>query len=258
LIDAVLVGAVPRGQGSIVTVTHWYEAVLCNGLGRYAQALAAAREAAAEQREFTWPRWALAELIEAAVRSGSPESATGALEQLSEATRASGTEWALGVEARSRALLSEGDSAERLYREAIERLARTRARMELARVHLLYGEWLRRENRRVDARAELDLAHEMFARFGAEGFAERARGELQATGVRVRSHTVATPTALTPQEAQIARLAAKGLTNPEIGAELFLSRHTVEWHLRKVFSKLSISSRREIRAIQFDDEATSA
>ncbi|MDX2546268.1 helix-turn-helix transcriptional regulator [Streptomyces sp. WI04-05B] len=258
LIDEVLVGAVPRGQGAIVTVTRWYEAVLCNGLGQYPRALAAAREAAAEQREFTWPRYSLAELIEAAVRSGSPDSATDALERLSEATRASGTDWALGVEARSRALLSEGDTAERLYREAIERLGRTRVRMELARAHLLYGEWLRRENRRVDARAQLDIAHEMFSRFEALAFAERARGELQATGAKVRTHTVATPTALTSQEAQIARLAGKGLTNPEIGAQLFISRHTVEWHLRKVFSKLGISSRREIRAIQFDGEATSA
>jgi DNA-binding CsgD family transcriptional regulator len=258
LIDAVLAEAVPRGQGATVTITRWYEAVLCNGLGRYAQALAAAREAAAEQREIASPRWALTELIEAAVRSGSPESAAGALELLSEATRASGTDWALGVEARSRALLSEGDTAERFYREAIERLGRTRVRMELARAHLLYGEWLRRENRRVDARSQLDVAHEMFSRFGAEAFAERARGELQATGAKVRSHAVATPTALTSQEAQIARLAGKGLTNPEIGAQLFISRHTVEWHLRKVFSKLGISSRREIRAIQFEGEATSA
>jgi DNA-binding CsgD family transcriptional regulator len=258
LIDEALAEAVPRGQGAIVTVTRWYEAVLCNGLGQYAQALAAARQAAAEQREFSSPRWGLVELIEAAVRSGSPGSATDALEQLSEVTRASGTDWALGVEARSRALLSEGDSAERLYREAIERLARTRVRMELARAHLLYGEWLRRENRRSDARAQLDVAHEMFSRFGAEAFAERARGELQATGAKVRTHAVATPTALTSQEAQIARLAGQGLTNPEIGAQLFISRHTVEWHLRKVFSKLSISSRREIRAIQFEDEATSA
>ncbi|MEW2044309.1 AAA family ATPase [Streptomyces sp. NPDC005476] len=258
LIDAALAEAVPRGQGAIVTVTRWYEAVLCNGLGQYAQALAAAREAAAEQREFSSPRWGLVELIEAAVRSDSSESAADALEQLSEVTRASGTDWALGVEARSRALLSEGDSAERLYREAIERLARTRVRMELARAHLLYGEWLRRENRRSDARAQLDVAHEMFSRFGAEAFAERARGELQATGAKVRTHAVATPKALTSQEAQIARLAGQGLTNPEIGAQLFISRHTVEWHLRKVFSKLSISSRREIRAIQFEDEATSA
>ncbi|MGQ4386269.1 helix-turn-helix transcriptional regulator [Streptomyces sp. SAS_270] len=258
LIDANLGEAVPRGQGATVTVTRWYEAVLCNGLGQYAQALAAAREAAAEQREFASPRWALTELIEAAVRSGSPESAIDALARLSEATRASGTDWALGVEARSRALLSEGDSAERLYREAIERLERTRVRMDLARAHLVYGEWLRRENRRVDARAQLDAAHEMFSRFGAEAFAERARGELHATGAKVRNRTVATPTALTPQEAQIARLAGKGLTNPEIGAQLFISRHTVEWHLRKVFSKLGVSSRREIRAIQLEGEATSA
>ncbi|KKD04199.1 helix-turn-helix transcriptional regulator [Streptomyces sp. WM6386] len=258
LIAAALAAALPRGQGASVTVTRWYEAVLCNGLGQYAQALAAAREAAAEQREFASPRWALTELIEAAVRSGSPESATDALERLSEATRASGTDWALGVEARSRALLSEADTAERLYREAIERLERTRVRMDLARAHLVYGEWLRRENRRVDARAQLDVAHEMFSRFGAEAFAERARGELHATGAKVRNHTVATPTALTPQEAQIARLVGKGLTNPEIGAQLFISRHTVEWHLRKVFSKLGVSSRREIRAIQLEGEATSA
>ncbi|MFJ9902414.1 AAA family ATPase [Streptomyces sp. NPDC101152] len=258
LIDANLGEAVPRGQGATVTVTRWYEAVLCNGLGQYALALKAAREAAVEPREFSSPRWALVELIEAAVRNGSPEPAADALEQLSEATRASGTDWALGVEARSRALLSEGASAERLYREAIERLQRTRVRMDLARAYLVYGEWLRRENRRDDARAQLDVAHEMFSRFGAEAFAGRARGELQATGAKVRSHAVATPKALTSQEAQIARLAGKGLTNPEIGAQLFISRHTVEWHLRKVFSKLSISSRREIAAIQFEDEATSA
>ncbi|MGI5460790.1 helix-turn-helix transcriptional regulator [Streptomyces sp. CA-249302] len=258
LIDANLGEAVPRGQGATVTVTRWYEAVLCNGLGQYAQALTAAREAAVEPREFSSPRWALVELIEAAVRNGSPEPGAEALERLSEATRASGTDWALGVEARSRALLSEGDTAERLHREAIERLERTRVRMDLARAHLLYGEWLRRENRSGDARAQLDVAHEMFSRFGAQAFAERARGELQATGAKVRNHTVATPTALTPQEAQIARLAGKGLTNPEIGAQLFISRHTVEWHLRKVFSKLSISSRREIRAVQFEDEPTSA
>jgi DNA-binding CsgD family transcriptional regulator len=258
LIEANLSEAVPRGQGATVTVTRWYEAVLCNGLGQYAQALAAAREAAAEPREFASPRWGLVELIEAAVRSGSPEPATDALERLSETTRASGTDWALGVEARSRALLSEGDTAERLYREAIERLDRTRVHMELARAHLLYGEWLRRENRRVDARAQLDVAHQMFSRFGAEAFAERARVELQATGAKVRNRMAAVTTALTPQEAQIARLAGKGLTNPEIGAQLFISRHTVEWHLRKVFSKLNISSRREIRAVEFEDEATSA
>ncbi|MFJ9022007.1 ATP-binding protein [Streptomyces sp. NPDC102259] len=258
LIDAILSEAVPRGQGAAVTVAHWYHAVLCNGRGRYAEALVAAQEAAAHQREFSTPRRALIELIEAAARSGSPALASDALQQLSETTQASGTDWALGVEARSRALLSEGDRAEQLYREAIERLARTRVRLELARAQLLYGEWLRRENRRVDARAQLGVAHEMFSQMGAEAFAERARSELQATGAKVRRHTVATPAALTPQEAQIARLAGEGLTNPEIGARLFLSPHTVEWHLRKVFSKLGISSRKEIHTTQLEGEATSA
>ncbi|MFE7837011.1 ATP-binding protein [Streptomyces sp. NPDC057474] len=258
LLDAIMSEAVPRGQGAAVTVSHWYHAVLCNGLGQYTEALAAAREAAAHPYEFASPRWGLAELIEAAVRSGLPQAATDALEQLSEATQASGTDWALGVEARSRALLSEGDAAELLYREAIERLARTRVRVELARAQLLYGEWLRRENRRVDARAQLGVAHEEFSRIGAEAFAERARSELQATGAKVRRHTVATPTALTSQEAQIARLAGEGLTNSEIGTQLFLSPHTVEWHLRKVFSKLGISSRKEIRTLRLEGEATSA
>jgi DNA-binding CsgD family transcriptional regulator len=258
LIDAILGDAVPRGQGAAVTVTHWYHAVLCNGLGQYADALAAAQEAAAHQREFAAPRWGLVELIEAAVRSGAPERATEALEQLAEATRASGTDWALGVEARSRALLTVGDAAERFYREAIERLDRTRIRVELARAHLLYGEWLRRENRRIDARGQLGVAHEMFSRIGAAAFAARTRGELLATGARVGDHAVATNTALTAQEAQIARLAGQGLTNPEIGAQLFISRHTVEWHLRKVFSKLGIASRKEIRATWLEGEATSA
>ncbi|MCX4766775.1 AAA family ATPase [Streptomyces sp. NBC_01275] len=258
LIDSIMTEAVPRGQGAAVTVTHLYHAVLCNGLGQYTEALAAAQQAAAHQWEFASPQWGLAELVEAAARSGSPELAADALEQLSETTQASGTDWALGVEARSRALLSEGDAAEHLYREAIERLGRTRIRVELARAHLSYGEWLRRETRRVDARAQLGLAHEMFSQMGAEAFAERARSELQATGAKVRRHTVATPTALTQQEAQIARLAAEGLTNPEIGAQLFLSPHTVEWHLRKVFSKLGISSRKEIHTTQLEGEATSA
>ncbi|WP_151485286.1 ATP-binding protein, partial [Streptomyces albicerus] len=182
LIDAIMAEAVPRGQGAAVTVAHSFHAVLCNSLGQYTEALAAAQEAAAHQWEFAAPRWGLVELIEAAARSGSPELATDALQQLSETTRASGTDWALGMEARSRALLSEGDAAERLYREAIERLARTRVRMELARAQLLYGEWLRRENRRVDARTQLGIAHEMFSQIGAEAFAERARSELHATG----------------------------------------------------------------------------
>ncbi|WP_151483742.1 helix-turn-helix transcriptional regulator, partial [Streptomyces albicerus] len=258
LIDATISESVPRGQGLGVTVAHYHHAVLCNGLAQYDDALAAARAAAAHQWEFGAPRWGLAELIEAAVRSGSPELAPDALQQLSETTQASGTDWALGMEARSRALLSEGDAAERLYREAIERLARTRVRVELARAQLLYGEWLRRENRRVDARAQLGIAHEMFSQIGAEAFAERARSELHATGATVRKRTVATRTALTAQEAQIARLAGEGLTNPEIGARLFISRHTVEWHLRKVFSKLGVASRKEIRTMLLQGEATSA
>ncbi|NKE63525.1 hypothetical protein FXN61_45130 [Lentzea sp. PSKA42] len=259
LIDELMSDAVPSGQGAVVTVTHWYHAVLCNSLGHYADALAAAQLAAAHQQEFASPRWGLAELVEAAARSDSPELATVALEQLSTAARASGTDWALGVEARSRALLSEGDAATRCYREAIERLARTRVRVELARAHLLYGEWLRREGQRVDARAQLGIAHDMFGKIGAEAFAQRARRELQATGVTVRKRaSVTTKDVLTPQETQIARHAADGLTNAEIGTRLFISSHTVEWHLRKVFSKLGIASRREIRDILPQDAADSA
>ncbi len=163
-------------------------------------------------------------------------------------TRASGTDWALGVEARSRALLSEGDTAERLYQDAIEWLDRTRVRAELARSRLLYGEWLRREGRRLDAREQLRAAHELFTTLGAEGFAERARRELLATGETARKRTVETRGALTPQEAQIARLAAHGHTNSEIGAQLFISPRTVEWHLRKIFTKLGVSSRKELSA----------
>ena len=187
------------------------------------------------------------------------EIATAALEQLSAAARMSGTDWALGVEARSRALLSTGDAATRCYREAIDRLSRTRVRVELARAHLLYGEWLRREGRRVDARAQLEIAHDMFSKIGAGAFAERARRELQATGVTVRKRaSVTTKDVLTPQETQVARHAADGLTNAEIGTRLFISSHTVEWHLRKVFSKLGIASRREIRDILPQDAADSA
>jgi DNA-binding CsgD family transcriptional regulator len=232
--------------------------VLCNGLGQYDEALTAARAAARHQHEFGAPRWGLAEIVEAATRTGAPDLASGALEQLTEATRASGTDWALGVESRSRALLSDGAEAEDLYRDAIERFARTRVRVELARTNLLYGEWLRRANRRSESRAQLRSAHEMFTRIGAEGFAERARRELQATGTTLRRPSVATNDALTPQEAQIARLAGDGLTNPEIGTRLFLSPHTVEWHLRKVFAKLGIASRREIATILAQTTTTSS
>ena len=170
-----------------------------------------------------------------------------ALQWLSERTRATPSDWALGVEARVRALLSEGEIADRLYRESIDRLGRTRVRVELARGHLLYGEWLRRERRRVDAREQLRIAHEMLIAMGADGFAQRARRELMATGETVRKQTVETRDELTHQEAQIARLAADGRTNPEIGGELFISARTVEWHLRKVYAKLGVSSRRQLR-----------
>jgi DNA-binding CsgD family transcriptional regulator len=219
-----------------------------NGFGRYQEALAAAIEASDDTPELFVASWALPELIEAASRSGRRELAAGALERLEEQTRTSRTDWALGIRARSRALLSEGDEAERLYREAIDHLGRTQLRPELARSHLLYGEWLRRENRRVDAREELRAAHDAFGTMGADGYAERARNELVSTGEKVRKRTVETRDELTAQEAQIARLAAEGHTNPEIGAQLFLSPRTVEWHLRKVFTKLGISSRRELRA----------
>jgi DNA-binding CsgD family transcriptional regulator len=247
LIEATMSDAAPRGEGIGVTMTHWATALLCNGLGQYEHALAAAQEAARHQQELTVPRWGLAELVEAAARTGAPEPASDALERLSEATRASGTDWALGIESRCRALLSEDEAAERLYREAIERLGRTRVRVELARAHLLYGEWLRGEQRRTDAREHLRRAHEMFGHIGAEAFAERARRELLATGETVRKRSVERIAELTAQEAQIARLARDGQTNPEIGAQLFISPRTVEFHLRKVFAKLGIRSRKELR-----------
>jgi DNA-binding CsgD family transcriptional regulator len=220
------------------------------------KALAAATEASEDTPELFVASWALPELIEAASRSGSPELAAEALERLGEQTRSSGTEWALGIQARSRALLSEGEAAERLYREAIDHLGRTRLRPELARSRLLFGEWLRRENRRVDAREQLRAAHVAFGSMGADAFAERARNELVTTGEKVRKRTVETRDELTSQEAQIARLAAEGRTNPEIGAQLFLSPRTVEWHLRKVFAKLEISSRRQLRSALPDSGRT--
>jgi len=199
----------------------------------------------------------MAELIEAAARTGRPGQAAAALHRLAEITSASGTDWALGIQARSRALLTSGEAAEPLYREAIERLGRTRVRTELARAHLVYGEWLRRNRRRVDAREQLRHAHEMLTAMGIEGFAERARRELIATGQTLRKRTIGTVDELTAQEAQIAGLARAGHTNPEIGAQLFISARTVEWHLRKVFTKLGISSRRELHAALPDLERAS-
>ena len=245
LIQANMDGAASRGEGRGVT-SQYSAALLHNGLGHYDKALAAA-EVACEYDDVGVLGWSLTELIEAAVRSSQPARASDALQRLSESTRASGTDWALGTEARSRALLSEGETAENCYREAIERLGRTRMRPALARAHLLYGEWLRRENRRLDARTELRTAHGLFTAMGIEAFAERARRELLATGDRMRKRTVETVSELTAQEAHIARLAVDGRTNVEIGAQLFLSTRTVEWHLGKVYGKLGVGSRRDLR-----------
>jgi DNA-binding CsgD family transcriptional regulator len=245
MIRACLEDVTARGEGVGVNMTQWARAVLCNGLGRYPEALAAAREAAADPLELGLPQWALAELIEAAVHGGDQSTAATALEQLSPMARASGTDWALGVEASRRALLHK--DADALHREAIERLDRTLVGFEAARARLLYGEWLRREGRRVDARTQLREAHEAFVRMGADAFAGRTGRELQATGETIRRRTVEAPGKLTAQEAHIARLAAEGLTNPEIGAALYISPRTVEWHLRRIYSKLGVGNRRRLR-----------
>ena len=246
LIEATTGESRSRGEGIGLAICEYTHAVLCNGLGEYEEARVGALSAS-EYQELVAENWGLAELIESATRTGRVDLATDALNRLARKAKASGTDWALGVEARSRALLSEGDVAEGLFRAAIERLSRTRVRAELARTHLLYGEWLRRANRRVDARAHLTLAHEMFSAMGMHGFAERTERELLATGATLRTRSIETRDDLTAQEAQVARLARDGLSNPEIGAQLFISARTVEWHLGKVFTKLGISSRRQLR-----------
>jgi DNA-binding CsgD family transcriptional regulator len=245
--EAIERDAAARGDGGVLTFGEYARALLNNGLGHYEHALAAAQHASA-QDDLRISTWTLPELVEAAVRSGRPQVAADALKRLSERTRAAGTTLALGIEARSCALISEGAPAEGLYREAIELLGRTRMRLDLARAHLLYGEWLRRENRRVDGREQLRPAHELFAAMGADGFGERAARELLATGEKARRRTADTRAELTAQEAQIAQLARDGYSNPEIGAQLFISPRTVEYHLHKVFTKLAISSR-----IQLDE-----
>ena len=243
-----------RGEGLALTVAERLGGVLYNGLGRYDAALVAIGQA---ERFYTEgpAMGTLTELIEAAVRSGRPERAHGALERIVETTRASGTEWALGIEARCRALLEARGEADSLYREAIERLERTRIRVHLARAHLLYGEWLRRERRRRDARRQLRTAFEMFNVMGIDAFAARAERELEATGERIRRRHVETKSALTAREAQIARLAHEGLSNAEIGERLFVSRHTVAYHLHNVFDKLGIASRHQLEGVLDDDAA---
>jgi ATP/maltotriose-dependent transcriptional regulator MalT len=236
-----------RGGGILFTFGEHARAVLSNGLGRYDAALPLA-ESASTRQELSVSTWSLPELVEAAARSGRSQTAAQALERLTERTQAAGTNLALGIETRSRALLAEGAAADELYREAIERLSRCRFAPDQARAHLLYGEWLRREGRRVDARDQLRAAHDMLGAMGMEAFAERARRELVATGEKARKRTDDTRGDLTAQEAQIAELARDGHSNPEIGAQLFLSPRTVEWHLHKVFTKLDISSRKELDA----------
>ncbi len=238
--------ALARGEGLGHQIADRATALLHTGLGRYAEALAAAERAAhGDLGPFTWQ--ALPDLVEAATRAGKPDVASDALQRLQAATAVTGSDWAGGLEARSRALLGEGEAAGQAYAEAVERLGRTPLRPELARAQLLYGEWLRRAGRRVDGREQLRAAFDAFASMGAEGFAERARRELLATGEKVRKRQPDTLNDLTPQEEHIARLARDGRTNPEIAAELFISTRTVEWHLRKVFGKLGISSRKELR-----------
>jgi DNA-binding CsgD family transcriptional regulator len=252
LIQTTIREAGSRGEGIGLAISEYARAVLCNGLGRYEEALVAARSAS-EYQEVVGENWGLSELVEPATRTGRFDLARDAMSRLTRKAQASGADWALGIEARSRALMSEGDVAQGRFHEAIAHLSRTRIRAELARTHLLYGEWLRRANRRVDARSEFNVAYKMFRAMGMEAFAERTRQELLATGATVRKRSVEARAELTPQEAHIARLARDGLSNPEIGAQLFISARTVEWHLRKVFTKLDISSRRQLRSALPDD-----
>jgi DNA-binding CsgD family transcriptional regulator len=235
-----------RGEGGGLSSVQWAAAVLWNSLGRYEEALAAAQRASEESPAVRFASWALIELVEAAVRSAVPERAAGAIQRLSGIARACGTDWALGAAARSRALVSDGAAAENLYREAIDCFGRARLRVDLARAHLLYGEWLRRQRRRRDAREQLGRAYQIFDSIGAAAFAERARIELRATGGHARQPAAGTPDTLTAQEALIARLAGEGASNPQIAAQLFISPATVAYHLRKVFTKLGVTSRSQL------------
>lgn len=239
-----------KGEGRLVGLTKLLSAILFNGLGRYDEALAAARECC-EYEDLGFHSWCLYELIEAAVHAGDTGSAASALQQFEQRAGASGTDWGLGVLAAAKAMVADDETVEDLFVEAVERLERANVALHGARVRLSYGEWLRRVNRRLDARRQLNTAYELFTKIGAEGFAERARRELAATGEKVRKQPVKSGEELTAQEAQIARMAGDGLTNQEIGAQLFISTHTVEWHLRKVFVKLGITSRRQLRSVSW-------
>jgi DNA-binding CsgD family transcriptional regulator len=234
------------GQGLAVVIARYSTALLYNSLGRHEDAMAVAEEASTSN-------WTLIELIEAAARSGKPERAANAFRRLSEATAASGTDWALGIESRCQALLRSDRVAERLLHEAIDRLGRTHLRAELARTHLLLGEHQRRQGRRVQAREQLGTAYEMFSAMGAEGFAQRAARELVAAGGVARVRTTAGSDGLTKREVQIARLARGRLSNPEIGARLFISPRTVEYHLTKIFAKLGIRSREQLEDVLSTD-----
>jgi DNA-binding CsgD family transcriptional regulator len=237
--------AIARGEGVVLTFAEHARAILYNSLGQYEAAVLPAQSASARD-ELMASVWSLPELVEAATRCDKPAVAAAAFERLRERTRAAGTDLAIGIEARSRALLADGEEAEGAFRDAVDRLGRCRARLELARAHLLLGEWLRRANRRIDAREPLRTAHEMFTSMAAEAFASRAARELSATGEKVGPRKAYRRDNLTAQEGQIALLARDGRTNPEIGAHLFISPRTVQYHLSKVFSKLNISSRSQL------------
>ena len=248
MLEAAAAEAAGRGEGISLTVIAWARALLYNGLGVPDKAFAAALEGIDCPTNSAAAAWALVELIEAGARLGESEAAGKAARRFAEIAGAAASDWAIGVNARSRALLCTGKTAEQLYGDAIALLGRSQMRVDLARAHLLYGEWLRREHRRADARTQVQTAYDMFTSMGLEAFAERTRRELLATGVHPHTPTVEARDDLTAQERQIARLARDGLSNQEIGARLFLSQHTVAYHLRKVFDKLGIHSRRELAA----------
>jgi DNA-binding CsgD family transcriptional regulator len=256
LTDLSLRDTIARAEGAGLTWVRWARAVLNNGLGRYEDAVTAARQAAEGAPAQNFSYWAVGELVEAASRVANAELADDALRRLTAATHGSRSDWALGFESRSRALISTDEAAEGHYRAAIEHFGRTRLRPELARAHLVYGEWLRRQNRRVDSRGHLRTAHEMFQAIGMEAFAARAAGELRATGESARPRKVEARGQLTPQEAQITRLAREGLSNSEIGSRLFISPRTVEYHLHKVFAKLGIRSRNQLHRALDEDTGT--